>query len=143
MLVQTENGQYIDGACIFSAVLRSSLVPIPVTFEAEIRIDEQSASFLLEGKELKVGRWQTPVTIKWVKDSISSVYQGGVVQIRHIIALHSATHAISHVSSKGIFLEKTNLSSVYQACGSKSAIGKDFVIDRFYLFKGQYPSFQI
>lgn len=143
MLIQTEDNRYIDGANIVTAVLRNALVPIPVTFEARIRIDETSAPFLLEGKELKVGNFQTPVTIKWVKDEVSSVYQAGMVQIRHIIALHSGTHEISHVTAKGLFIERTNLSTIYQACGSKSDIGKDFLVDKFYLNKGQYPSYQI
>ena len=55
MLIQLENESYIDGAAIFSAIARNSLVPIPYTFEATIRINESIASFLVEGKELLVG----------------------------------------------------------------------------------------
>ena len=129
MIIQLENGETIDGAMIQSAVLRNSLTPIPFTFEATIRIDETVAEFLLEDKEIKVGRNLTPVKIKHVKDDI--------------IALHSDTFAMSHVAEKGIFLEQTNLSTVYQACGGKSQINKDFVIEKFYCFKGEFPSVQI
>ena len=143
MIIQLENGETIDGAMIQSAVLRNSLTPIPFTFEATIRIDETVAEYLLEDKEIKVGRNLTPVKIKHVKDDISTVYQNNYVQVRNIIALHSDTFAMSHVAEKGIFLEQTNLSTVYQACGGKSQINKDFVIEKFYCFKGEFPSVQI
>ncbi|MBI0182284.1 MULTISPECIES: hypothetical protein [unclassified Snodgrassella] len=143
MLIQLENGSYIDGSAIFSAIIRSSLVPIPYTLEATIRIDESIAPFLQEGKELLVGPYQIPVTINYVRDNISDVYQGGMVQLRQIIALHSNTIAISYVANKGIFLEKTSLSKIYKACGAKATIEKDFVVNKFYLYKGKYPSHQI
>ncbi len=143
MLIQLENESYIDGAAIFSAIARNSLVPIPYTFEATIRINESIASFLVEGKELLVGQHRVPVTITFVRDYISPVYQGGMVQLRHLIALHTNTVAISHAAEKAVFLEKTNLSKVYEACGAKAEVDKDFVVNKFYCYKGQYPSYQV
>lgn len=143
MLIQLENGSYISGSNIYSGIIRNSLTPIPYTFEATIRIDESIAPFLQEGKELLVGPYQTPVTINYVRDNISSVYQGGMVQLRQIIALHSNTIAISYVAEKPVILEKTNLSKIYKACGAKAVVEKDFVVSKFYLYVGKYPSEQI
>lgn len=143
MLIQLENESYIDGAAIFSAIARNSLVPIPYTFEATIRINESIASFLVEEKELLVGPHRVPVTITFVRDYISPVYQGGMVQLRHLIALHTNTVAISHAAEKAVFLEKTNLSKVYEACDAKAEVDKDFVVNKFYCYKGQYPSYHV
>lgn len=143
MIIQLENGAYIAGSSIFSGIIRNALVPIPYTFEATIRIDESIAPFLQEGKELLVGPYRTPVTINYVRDSISTIYQSGMVQLRHIIALHSNTIAISHVAEKAVILEKTNLSKIYKACGAKAVVEKDFVVSKFYLFVGKCPSYQI
>ncbi|UOO93425.1 hypothetical protein [Vitreoscilla stercoraria] len=143
MMIQMANGHSIDGDLIVDATLRDSLTPVPVTFEATIRLKESFANQLLEGMEVKVGRDQTPMVIKYVRDSISSVYQGGMVQIRYFIALHKNSEGISHRAVKGIFLENTTLSEIYKACGGKSEIGKDFAVPKFYCFKGETPSYLI
>lgn len=143
MIITMANGNTLDGSFIMDATLRDSLTPIPVTFEATIRLHDDFADQFLEGMELQVGRDNTPVIIKFINDSVSTVYQGGMVQIRHFIALHKNSEGISHRAVKGIFLEKTTLSEIYKACGAKAEIGKDFAVPKFYCLKGQVPSYII
>ncbi len=143
MIIQLDSGLVVSGEAILENTLRSNLEPIPVTFEAKLRLDESIALGLLEGSEIKVGRNLTPVTIVFARDSVSPVYQAGEVKIRHIIALHSNSRGIGYRLERAFVGERISLSAAYKACGGKSAIEKDFIIDRFYCYKGMTPSYQI
>ena len=52
MILFLNNGKQIRGDLIRSAVLRSDMAPVPVTLEAEIRIDDDMGKRLAEGQAL-------------------------------------------------------------------------------------------
>ena len=55
MILYLSNGEQIRGDLIRSAVMRSDMSPVPVTLEAEIRIDEDMAKRLAEGQIIGLG----------------------------------------------------------------------------------------
>lgn len=143
MLIELENGKTITGSEIYEATFRSSLEPIPCTFEARVRIYPDIAQYLLEGKKILAGRNKTPMTVVYVKDGVSEKEQAGAVVIRHVIALHANSCGISYRLERAVIREQVSLSEIYQACGGKSVVDKDFTVPRFYCYKGSLPGQQI
>lgn len=140
MLITLENNQAISFSELLSATLRTSLEPIPFSFEAKIKINEETAPFLLENKILKVGKEQTDVRIVFVKDVIAPYNNGDLIQVREIIALHENSASIGQSLSRAVIQENTELSAIYNACGGKSTVEKSFSVPRFYAYKGDVPS---
>lgn len=140
MIITLENGKQIIGSEIITAILRSSLEPIPMTFECTIKLHESFAAHLLENKILKVGTYQTPVRIVFAEDNVANWTQGSVVVLRKIIALHENSAGIAMGLQKAVIRENVSLSEVYRSCGGKSEVGKDFTVPRFYAYKGNTPS---
>lgn len=141
MLIKLDNGTIIQGSEIVSATLRSSLEPVPLTFECQIRLNGEYASSLLEGKILKVGREQVPVQIVLAQDTVVTLAQGDeTVQVREIMALHENSLGIAKALSRAVVLENSGLSDVYRACGGKSEVEKSFTVPRFYAYTGDVPS---
>ena len=135
--------QQLAGDALLTAVLRTSLEPVPVTFEATVQLDPTMAADFTEGKQLRVGRNQIKVTIVYAQNVDTQIIQDRKLKARRIVALHSATSGISFRLQKAVIRENTSLSEIYAACGAKTAIGKDFTVPRFYAYQGDVPSAQI
>lgn len=139
------NGTELRGDLIQSAVLRSDAVPVPLSLEAEIRIDESIASGLEEGKIITVGNNEDKFwIIKTIKaDARQAQGQHGTESV-HITAILDDCHEIAFITDKPISKEKATLSQIYKACGAKlKAVDADFPVDRFACFNGETPSFHI
>ncbi len=141
MLITLDDGKVIAGSEIISATLRTSLEPVPLTFECRIRLNPNYSGSLKENKILKVGREQTPVKIVYAQDVVEPVAQvNDTVQIRELIALHENSAGIADALSRAVIRENVGLSDIYRACGGKSEVEKSFVVPRFYAYKGNLPS---
>lgn len=143
MIIELENQQIVVGSEIVEACFRTSLEPVPVSFECDIKLSEDYAPYLLEGKVLLVGKYKTPLKIVFVEDKIAPAYQRGVITIRKVIALHANSASIANSLSKAVIREQVSLSEIYRSCGGKSVIEKDFTVPRFYAYKGSVPSREI
>lgn len=144
MLIKLDNNQVIQGSEIVSATLRSSLEPVPLTFECQIKLNPAYASSLLEGKVLKVGREQTPVKIVLARDVVAPFAVGDEsVKVREIIALHENSVGIASALNRAVIVENVSLSEIYRACGGKSEVEKAFTVPRFYSYRGNIPSLLI
>lgn len=140
MIITLENNEVIQGSELVEACFRSSLEPVPVTFEARIKLNEKYAPYLLEGKVLKVGKFQTPVIIVLAEDKVLPKHNGSVRIVRKVIALHENSAGLAKALKNAVIREKVSLSEIYRSCGGKSAVIKDFVIPKFYMYKGMLPS---
>lgn len=140
MVITLENGTAVSLSEVSRAELRSSLEPVPLTFECEIRLNEEYAPHLLEDKVLKVGKEQTAVKIIHAQDFTAPYNRGENTAFRHIIALHENSAGIAQTLQRAVIRENVSLSEIYRACGGKSEVGKDFAIPRFYAYRGNTPS---
>lgn len=140
MVITLENGKIIQGSEVISATLRSSLEPIPLTFEADIKINADIAPFLLEKKIIKAGREQTAMRIVFAEDTIGGFNNDAEIRVRKIIALHNESSAIADNLTRAIIKENVSLGEIYKLCGGKSGVEKSFSIPRFYCYQGQTPS---
>lgn len=144
MILYLSGNKQIRGDLVKSAVLRSDLSPIPVTLEAEIRVDDDMAPLLAEGEIVTNGAGDALRIIKSVR-SIERVTQGSrEVSSVHITAMLDVCHSIGFVRSRAIIKENSVLSSIYRAAGSSlQAVDADFPAPRFTCPIGDTPSFHI
>lgn len=145
MLVYLENGTQVRGDIIKSAVARSDMSPVPFTFEADIRADEEMRKHLAEGKTLTVGRDGDVVRIIKSQRIVGREAQGqhdtGAIRVT---ALLDACHQASFVRQRAIIKENCTLLEAYRAFGAVvKGIESDFQIPRFYCPVGQTPTFQV
>lgn len=140
MIIELDNQQIIQTSEILSATLRSSLEPVPLTFECKIRLDPKFSGSLLENKILKVGREKTPVKIVFAHDTVMPFSRGERIAVREIIALHENSAEIASPLKRAIIRENVGLSEVYRSCGGLSEVEKSFAIPRFYAYCGNVPS---
>lgn len=144
MLITLDNGKTVSGSEIISATLRTSLEPVPLTFECQIRLNPEYSGSLKENSIVKVGREQTAVKIIYAQDTVAPFARGdNVERVREIIALHENSAGIANALNRAVIRENVALSDIYRSCGGKSEVEKSFIVPRFYGYKGDYPSKQI
>lgn len=134
----------VDGEYIKKAVIRSDLVPIPVTLELDIRVEEDSKIFFEQGKKLYTGNGDEFTILKSEVVSSGKIQGGNMAQFVSIIAVLSALIDACYVKDRSIRKVKTNLSDVYRSIGCKlQGIDGDFSVSEFNCLAGEPPSFQI
>ncbi|KJV08067.1 hypothetical protein [Methylocucumis oryzae] len=143
MIIATEKGEQIRGDLIISAVIRTGLVPVPVTFEAQIRTDDALAAQLVEGKVLTVsGDTFRIIKINPVENRVSQGDRnfGGV----SLIAFLDNCASIAFKRERAIIKTKTSLMAIYKAAGATfKGFDSDITIPAFSCFVGSTPSFEI
>lgn len=145
MIIYLNNGNQIRGDLIRSAVLRSDLSPVPVTLEAEIRIDEDLEERLSEGEIITIGSSGDALRIIKAVKVLNRIAQGRrEMDAIRITALLDNCHSIAFVRSRAIIKENVSLSAIYRAAGASiKALDGDFPVPRFYCLVGSTPSFRI
>lgn len=125
--------------------MRSDMAPVPLTLEAEIRIDDGMEGELSVGKTIIAGGDQYALYILKSEVSTGRVAQGErAVSFVKISAILDVAHEVAFVRRSAIIKENTTLSAIYRAAGAKlSAIDADFPVSRFYCPVGDTPTFPI
>jgi hypothetical protein len=138
-------GTELRGDLIRFAVMRNDAVPIPVTLEAEIRVDESIKSGLEEGQVITVGQAEDKFyIIKSIHGDARMAQGDHDTQSVKITALLENCYKTSFVQDKAIVKEKPTLSQCYKASGATlQSVDSDFPIDRFMVYVGESPTFHI
>jgi len=144
VVLYLSNGKQIRGDLIKSAVLRSDLSPIPVTLEAEIRVDDDMAKHLAEGKIITAGSGDDLRIVKSVRATDRIVHGEREMSGVRITAMLDACHSIAFVRSRAIIKESAALSALYRSAGATlKAVDADFPVPRFCCLVGETPSYHI
>lgn len=144
MILYTDDGGQIQGDMIRSAVLRSDASPVPLTLEAEIRLDEDLKRKLVEGKTISTANG----------DALRIVLVGGVsnrmtqgareMGVTLVTAISDACQPIAMVRERAIIAENATLFGLYRAAGcSLMAVDADFLVPRFVCPVGGVPTFHV
>ena len=144
MILFLNNGKQIRGDLIRSAVLRSDLAPVPVTLEAEIRIDDDMGKRLAEGQALTMANGDALQIVK-AEPVLPPAAQGPrqMAAVR-IFAVLQACHSVAFVRSRAIIKEGATMAAIYKAAGATlKRVEGDFPAARFSCFVGDTPSFHI
>jgi hypothetical protein len=138
MLIQINDSAVIAQAFILSAILRTDLVPLPVSLELELKYDDGLAKELIEGTTLYVSSKAIPLQIvkSEIKKSLDNPNRGVIV----IVALLANCVAIGFRRQKAVILKNNSLGAIFKACGAKISIKNDFTVPLFASFVGQLPS---
>lgn len=144
MEIYYNKDKLIRGDWIKKAILRSDLVPVPLTLEAEIRADRESALHFQVGNSIAT----------YAGDELEIIYSeykpSGKVQgsteaaYVHLIAILKPVKGVSFIKQNAIIKYNATLAEVYRACGATlRSIEGDFSLPRFACLAGEVPTFHI
>jgi len=138
MFIQLSDDTLLPSSHLLSAILRTDLVPVPVSLELEVRHDDELAKQLAEGQKIFVtGK---AIELQIIKSQIKQSPQipdRGIIQITAVL---SSCVAIGYRRQKAVILKSNSLGAIYKACGAKVSIKNDFTVPLFVSFLGQVPS---
>jgi hypothetical protein len=144
MILFFENGRQVRGDAIQSAFLRSDLVPVPMSLEADLLSDDETNQMLQQGKVITTGSGDVFEIIKREKVSLASVQDERLRSGVRITAMLQKCLPVAFVRKRAIIKEDSTLSGIYRAAGAAiSGIDADFPVPRFCCLVGQTPSFAI
>lgn len=146
MNITLSNGERIRGDLIVSSVVRTDLVPVPVTLECTVRWDAKLEPFLREGQIVRAGLDEPELRIIWAspdKGTLGMEQGSRPLGTISFVALLDACADIAFRRSKAVIKEGSTLGAIYRACGAKVTIESDFTVKRFSCFVGGVPSYQI
>ncbi|WMC11763.1 hypothetical protein PU634_05190 [Oceanimonas pelagia] len=139
-----DKDKVIRGDLIKRAVLRSDLVPVPLTLEAEIRADREVAQFLEVGQSITtyIGDQLEIIKSEYVP---SGKAQGGAeAAFVRLIAVLKPVQAVSFIKTHGIVRYNATLAEIYRAAGATlRSIEGDFAVSRFACLAGEVPTYHI
>ena len=141
MIIEVE-GKQIRGDLIIKAIVRSDLAPIPLTLEADIRVDGLMAASLKEGAKLIVGT-SPMVVIKQERVTLPLQQGGRLTDAVSIIAVLDGAQTLSHVRRTSVVKEKALFSECLKSCGCRLSIDGDFTAPRFTVLIGFIPTYQL
>jgi hypothetical protein len=144
--IYLSNGDKLRGDAVVRAVLRTDLVPVPMTLECSVRYSAELEPLLRDGQMVRAGPGLPDLRIVWASPDMGG---SGAVQGRRalgeisFVALLNSCADVAFLRSKAVIKEGATLGAIYRACGAKVQIESDFTVDRFSCFAGGVPAFHI
>ena len=125
------------------AIIRSDLVPVPVTIELEVRDVPDTAS-LREGAIVKAGRDGMEFELikrgGYVEDGHKQA--GRNIGTRTYIGVLAKAAAIARPLTRAVIQYGNSLGAAYRACGFGGAVMRDIPVPEFVCLRGLTPSFE-
>lgn len=144
MEIYLPSGDRLRGDLLQRAVVRSDLVPVPLTLECEVRHTAELERELVEGALVRAGAGLPELRIAWVAPDQGGVEQGGrALGVIRFIALLEACAEVAFARKAAVIKEGATLGAIYRACGARVQIESDFPVERFSCLAGGTPSFHI
>jgi hypothetical protein len=142
-IVIEKTGYVIPHNVLMSSLVRYDLIPVPLTLEFKIQVNEETAA-LEEKQIILIGEDEIPVTIvKKINRDPDIVQDGKFIKIATYIAFLSGCEKLINPAEKASLLSSTNFSEAYRACGVKIPFGSDIPLLDFHSFYGKTPSFEV
>lgn len=137
-------GDKIRGDFIRRVVLRSDLAPIPLTLEAEVRVDSESLDLFQVGKTLKLDEDEFEILKSELQQSARAQGDQVAAAIK-LIAVLKPLVKVCFLKRKAIVKTKAaSLREVYTACGAElGQVKGDTKLPRFVCLAGEVPSYHI
>lgn len=142
-IVIDKTGYVIPHNVLLSALWRYDLVPVPLTLEFSIQVNEETST-LKEKDLILIGEDETPLTIiKTGERDPDLVQDGKFIKIASFIACLKGCENLIEPTLTAALLSNTNFSEAYRACGVKIPFGSDIPLLNFHSFYGKSPSFEV
>lgn len=136
--------QGISPAFILSACLRYDMAPIPVTFEAQIRLTRETAPAVQDGALVRVN--EIPFRIikcEPLRNAGGTVQGDEPLSAVSITAFPDALVGVARRRRAAVIGMNTSLSTIYRACGATVGVENDISVGRFACYKGDVPTAHI
>ncbi|GAA0319257.1 hypothetical protein [Psychrobacter aestuarii] len=143
MNIQLEDGSFIGGERLISALYRTDLVPVPVTLELVVRADDALYTLLSVDKSVVMPNGVHLVVVKSQVINQQGIKAGHRIAALHVVAVLAGCQALIGVTKRAVSLESTSFNQIYRALGAKIRIKKDIKVSRFVCLKGQIPTTSI
>lgn len=140
MNIQLEDGSVIGGDRLISAIYRKDMVPVPVTVEMVVRVDDELYALLKTDKALLMPDGVQLIIVKSQVINQQCIKAGRRIAAIHVIAVLAGCQALIGVTKRAVSLENTSFNEIYRALGAKIRIKKDIKVSRFICLKGQLPT---
>lgn len=136
--------QRVRGDFIRRAVLRSDLVPIPLTLEAEIRVSTDTAQHFAVGRSITTYDGDELEIIKSEHIQQAKMQGDDMPGYVRLIAILKTVAQVSFIKERAVIKNGTTLAAVYRACGATlRGIEGDFAVPRFTCLAGEAHTFHI
>lgn len=134
----------ISPAFLLAACLRYDMAPIPVTFEAQIRLTSETAQIVQDGALIRVN--EIPFRVikcEPLRNAGGSVQGDLPLSAVAITAFPDALVGVARRRRAAVIGTSTSFSAIYRACGAAIGVDGDMNIGRFACFKGEVPTMQL
>lgn len=144
MLIVLSNSKKIGFDALVSAILRTDCVPVPITLEFQVRLNDELEQELLEGKVIHVTDDHIPLKI--IQSNVNKtaiIKDDKQVSIGAYIAILEGCEQLITPAKRAIYLENTSIGAALKACGVKTPISNDIPYTKFFVPLGEIPSYVI
>ena len=129
---------------VISACLRYDLAPIPLTFEGQIRLTQQTAADYQDGKVIAINE----IPFRIVKTEPVRNVGGGPqgkepISAVTVTAFPDAVVGVARPRKTAVIFSAASLSGIYRACGASVPVLGDLPVGRFACLIGSIPTFGI
>lgn len=139
-----DKNKLIRGDWIKRAVLRSDLVPVPLTLEADIRVDADSRRHFETGRSLVTYAGDELEIIRSELSMPGAVQGGDQAAFVRLIAILKCVKAVAFIKPTAIIKANATLAEVYRSAGATlRSIEGDFAVPRFVCMAGEVPTYHI
>jgi hypothetical protein len=130
------------GDMILSAVLRSDLAPIPYTFEAQVRVTQDTAATFRDNAVITVNSTSFRIIHTEPVQNVGGGPQGKEpINAVSITAYPDDIADVARPRSSAVIFENTSLAAIYRACGANVPIKGDLPVSAFACLIGNIPTF--
>ena len=134
----------VRGDMVLSACLRYELAPIPLTFEAQIRMAPEIASDFQDGRVIPVNEIDFRIVKCEPMNNAGGLTQGSYpMSAVSITAFPEALVNVARRRRTAVIAKNTSFAALYRSCGATVAVKGDINVGRFACFKGDVPTFQL
>lgn len=144
MQIVLANGRVLASDVIVSVILRTDCVPVPVSVEMQLILDEEIDGQLQENALFTIAEKLYEMRI--VK---RTVHESGIIRddkqviLGAYIGILNGAERLIEPTSKAIFLKDTSIGQALRASGNKIKIGEDVPLLKYLCALGETPTFQI
>lgn len=134
----------LRGDLVLSACLRYDLAPIPLTFEAQIRLTPDTVSDFQDGSVIRVNEIDFRIIKCEPMRNSGGLTQGDYpMSAVSITAFPESVVNVARRRRAAVIASNASFASIYRSCGATVAVNGDINIGRFACFKGDVPTFQL
>jgi hypothetical protein len=129
---------------ILSACLRYDMAPIPLTFEAQLRLTPATAPVLKDGALIRVNEIDFRIIkAEPLRNGGGATQADMPLSAVAITAFPDSVVAVARRRSAAVIGTNTSFAGLYRSCGAAAALTGDITIGRFACFRGDVPTYQL